>query len=27
MPTVLESEGFRFAHPDIETALRAVLDR
>ncbi|MGZ4693050.1 MAG: TIGR01777 family oxidoreductase [Acidimicrobiales bacterium] len=27
MPTVLEGSGFTFAHPDIETALRAVLGR
>ncbi len=27
MPTVLEAGGFTFAHPDIETALHAVLGR
>jgi uncharacterized protein (TIGR01777 family) len=27
VPTVLEGAGYRFAHPDVETALRAVLDR
>ena len=27
LPSVLEQAGFRFAHPDVETALRAVLDR
>jgi len=26
-PTVLEASGYRFAHADIESALRAVLDR
>jgi uncharacterized protein len=27
LPTVLTSAGFEFEHPDLETALRAVLDR
>jgi uncharacterized protein (TIGR01777 family) len=27
VPTALEASGYAFAHPDIETALRAVLDR
>jgi NAD dependent epimerase/dehydratase family enzyme len=26
-PTVLEGDGFTFEHPDIETALRAELNR
>jgi uncharacterized protein len=27
LPRVLLADGYRFAHPDLETALRAVLDR
>ncbi|MGH1489689.1 MAG: TIGR01777 family oxidoreductase [Acidimicrobiales bacterium] len=27
LPTVLESSGYRFAHPDLETALRSILGR
>jgi uncharacterized protein len=27
LPRVLESDGYRFAHPELETALRALLDR
>ena len=27
LPTVLESSGFTFAHPDVEPALRHVLGR
>jgi NAD dependent epimerase/dehydratase family enzyme len=27
VPAVLESSGYRFAHPDLETALRSLLGR